>query len=95
MDDDVVVVAFSAVMSNFNVFASESYSGLKSSITAISCLSSSSSTTRAALGGSIAKLFGPVLQLPIKSVVSIDVYLYYTSRESITLCVNGNGFYNA
>jgi hypothetical protein len=39
----------------------------------LSCLcSTSSSTTRATLGGSTAKLFGPVLQLPIKSAVSID-----------------------
>jgi DNA repair protein RadA len=34
MDDDVVVVAFSAVISYFNVFASGSYCGLKSSIMA-------------------------------------------------------------
>lgn len=63
MDDDVVVVvAFSAVISYLNVFASESYSGLKSSIMANSCLCSSSSKTRTALGGSAAKLSGPVLQ---------------------------------
>jgi hypothetical protein len=34
MDDVVVVVAFSAVISYLNVFATGSYSGLKSSITA-------------------------------------------------------------
>jgi hypothetical protein len=48
---DVVVVAFSAIISYFNVFASGSYSGLKSSNTANSCLSSRSSRIRTALGG--------------------------------------------
>ena len=71
--DVVVVVAFSAVISYFNVFASGSYCGLKSSITPKSCLcSTSSSRIKTALGGSTAKLFVPILQLPIKSVVLAD-----------------------
>jgi hypothetical protein len=80
-------VPFSATISYLNVFASGSYSGLKSSITAKSCLYSTSSwTTRATLGGSTAKLFAPVLQLPIKSVVSIDsTILFGLSENNIVL----------
>jgi hypothetical protein len=77
-------VPFSATISYLNVFASESYSGLKSSITAKSCLCpvASSSTTRATLGGSTAKLFAPVLQLPIKSAVSIDATILFGLSEN-------------
>ena len=70
---DVVIVAFSAVISYLNVFASGSYSGLKSSITPKSCLCSHHHLeSETALGGSTAKLFVPILQLPIKSVVLAD-----------------------
>jgi hypothetical protein len=81
-------VPFSATISYLNVFASESYTGLKSSITAKSCLCSAalSSTTRATLGGSMAKLFAPILQLPIKSAVfSDDTILLGLSENMIVL----------
>ena len=84
-----VVVAFSAAISNFNVFASGSYSGLKSSITPKSCLcSTSSSIIKTALGGSTAKLFYPILQLLIKSVVFADpTILSGLSENNIVLSV--------
>jgi hypothetical protein len=76
--------AFSAVISYFNVFASESYSGLKSSIMAKSCFcSTSSSRIKTALGGSTAKLSSPILQLPIKSVVLADPIILLGLSERI------------
>lgn len=76
-------VAFSAFTVYLNVFKAVSWTGLNDSMIAVSrLLIRVFSTINASFGSSYEKLLGPVVQLPTKSTVLIDVTILFGLSEN-------------